>query len=90
MSRITVLLERFAMQVLLATRTVTGELSILRTKWDQTWSVLERAAVRSNVRLESPALPRLGIDEGAFLTRKSYTFRSTIRTSARSTLSRQT
>ena len=36
-SRFTILLERFSIQVLLATQTVKGAISILRTKWDQTW-----------------------------------------------------
>ncbi|MFO0179414.1 MAG: helix-turn-helix domain-containing protein, partial [Planctomyces sp.] len=60
-SRFTILFERFAIQVLLATQTVTGAMSILRTKWDQTWSIVERAVARGKERKESQAVPRLGI-----------------------------
>ena len=66
-SRFTILFERFAIQVLLATQTVTGAMSILRTKWDQTWSIVERAVARGTARREAQTVPRLGIDEKAFL-----------------------
>jgi len=56
-SRFTILFERFAIQVLLATQTVTGAMSILRTKWDQPWSIVERAVARGKVRKESRAVP---------------------------------
>ena len=71
-SRFTILFERFAIQVLLATQTVTGAMSILRTKWDQTWSIVERAVARGKERKESQAVPRLGIDEKAYLKGQSY------------------
>ena len=70
-SRFTILFERFAIQVLLATQTVTGAMSILRTKWDQTWSIVERAVARGKERKESQAVPRLGIDEKAYLKGQS-------------------
>ena len=56
-SRFTILFERLAIQVLLATQTVTGAMSILRTKWDQPWSIVERAVARGKVRKESRAVP---------------------------------
>lgn len=71
-SRFTILFERFAIQVLLATQTVTGAMSILRTKWDQTWSIVERAVARGKERKELQAVPRLGIDEKAYLKGQSY------------------
>ncbi|MFN6312281.1 MAG: transposase [Planctomyces sp.] len=70
-SRFTILFERFAIQLLLATQTVTGAMSILRTKWDQTWSIVERAVARGKERKESRAVPRLGIDEKAYLKGQS-------------------
>ena len=66
-SRFTILFERFAIQVLLATQTVKGAMSILGTKWDQTWSIIERAVARGKARKEQQPMPRLGIDEKAFL-----------------------
>ncbi|MFN5434492.1 MAG: transposase family protein [Planctomyces sp.] len=71
-SRFTILFERFAIQVLLATQTVTGAMSILRTKWDQTWSIVERAVARGKERKESRAVPRPGIDEKAYLKGQSW------------------
>jgi len=71
-SRFTILFERFAIQVLLATQTVTGAMSILRTKWDQTWSIVERAVARGKARNEAQTVPRLGIDEKAFLKGQNY------------------
>ncbi|MFN7683221.1 MAG: transposase [Planctomyces sp.] len=70
-SRFTILFERFAIQVLLATQTGTGAMSILRTKWDQTWSIVERAVARGKERKESQAVPRLGIDETPYLKGQS-------------------
>jgi transposase len=71
-SRFTILFERFAIQVLLATQTVKGAMSILGTKWDQTWGIVERAVARGKARKEATAIPRLGIDEKAFLKGQSY------------------
>ncbi len=66
-SRFTSLFERFAIQALLATQNVKGAMSILRTKWDQTWSIVERAVARGKARKETTMMPRPGIDEKAFL-----------------------
>lgn len=71
-SRFTSLFERFAIQVLLATQNVKGAMSILRTKWDQTWSIVERAVARGKARKETTMLPHLGIDEKAFLKGQNY------------------
>ncbi len=71
-SRFTILFERFAIRVLLATQTVTGAMSILRTKWDQTWSIVTRAVARGKGRKEAQTVPRLRIDEKAFLKGQNY------------------
>ena len=71
-SRFTILFERFAIQVLLATQNVKGAMSILGTKWDQTWSIVERAVARGMARKEAKAVPRIGIDEKAFLKGQNY------------------
>lgn len=71
-SRFTLLFERFAIQVLLATQTVKGAMSILGTKWDQTWSIIERAVARGQARKQALPLPRLGLDEKAFLKGQNY------------------
>ena len=71
-SRFTILFERFAISVLLATQTVTGAMSILRTKWDQTWGIVERAVARGKARKEVQPLPHVGIDEKAFLKGQNY------------------
>jgi len=71
-SRYTILFERFAIDVLLATQTVTGAMAILRTKWDQTWHILQRAVERGQSRKQASPLPRIGIDEKAFAKGQSY------------------
>ena len=71
-SRFTLLFERFAIDVLLATQTVTGAMSILRTNWDQTWNIVQRAVKRGKDRKEAKPLPRIGIDEKAFAKGHSY------------------
>jgi transposase len=71
-SRFTILFERFAIDVLLATQTVTGTMRILRTTWDQTWPIVERAVARGQVRKQVLPIPHLGIDEKAFAKGQSY------------------
>ena len=71
-SRFTILFERLAIDVLLATQTVTGAMSILRTNWDQTWNLLQRAVRRGQDRKDDKPLPRIGIDEKAFSKGQSY------------------
>lgn len=71
-SRFTILFERFAIDVLLATQTVTGAMSILRTTWDQTWPMVQRAVKRGQERKEKLPIPHLGIDEKAFAKGQSY------------------
>ena len=71
-SRFTILFERLAIDVLLATQTVTGAMSILRLNWDQAWNVIQRAVRRGQARKEDKPLPRIGIDEKAFSKRQSY------------------
>jgi transposase len=71
-SRFTLLFERFAIDVLLATQTVTGAASLLRTSWDETWHILERAVQRGQDRKQPHAMPLIGIDEKAFAKRHKY------------------
>lgn len=71
-SRFTILFERFAIDVLLATQTVKGAMSILGTKWDQTWAIVQRAVARGKARKETKPLPHIGIDEKAFSKGHSY------------------
>ncbi|MEM6777461.1 MAG: ISL3 family transposase [Planctomycetota bacterium] len=71
-SRFTILFERFAIDVLLATQTVKGAMSILGTKWDQTWNIIQRAVRRGKQRKQATRMPRVGIDEKAFKKCHSY------------------
>lgn len=71
-SRFTLLFERFAIDVLLATQTVKGAMTILGTGWDQTWNILQRAVRRGQLRKQSKPMPRIGIDEKAFAKGHSY------------------
>lgn len=71
-SRFTLLFERFAIDVMQATQTVKGAMEILNLKWDATWNILERAVKRGKARKTNSPLPRIGIDEKAFLKGQSY------------------
>lgn len=71
-SRFTVLFERLAIDVLLATQTVKGAMAILRTTWDETWYFVQRAVQRGQARKEARPLPRIGIDEKAFAKGQDY------------------
>lgn len=71
-SRFTLLFERLAIDVLLATQTVKGAQGVLRTSWDETWHVVQKAVARGQARKAERPLPRLGIDEKAFAKGQSY------------------
>jgi len=71
-SRFTMLFERFAIDMLLATQTVKGAMNILRLKWDQTWAIVERAVKRGKNQKAAKPLPRVGLDEKAFSKGQRY------------------
>ncbi len=71
-SRFTLLFERFAIDLLLATQTVKGAMGILRISWDQTWHILTRAVKRGQAKKVAKLMPRIGIDEKAFKKGQSY------------------
>lgn len=71
-SRFTMLFERFAIDVLLACQTVKGAQGILRTSWDETWHILQKAVARGKARKTDSVMPRIGIDEKAFRKGQSY------------------
>ena len=71
-SRFTLMFERFAIDLLHATQTVTGAMGILRISWDQTWHIITRAVKRGQARKQQKLMPRLGIDEKAFKKGQSY------------------
>lgn len=60
-SRFTLLFERLATDVLLATLTLTVAMHILRKSWDQTWQIMTRAVARGKAgRKSAGPLPRIG------------------------------
>jgi transposase len=64
MSRFTHLFERFAVDVL-AECDVLGAGRILRTTWDESWGLMERAVARGQ-KVKPPSAPaRIGVDEKA-------------------------
>ena len=71
-SRFTILFERFAIDVLLATQTVQGAISLLRIGWGQAWRILERAVARGQLRKREQPCPYLGSDEKSFAKGQSY------------------
>jgi transposase len=71
-SRFTLLFERFAIDVLLATQTVKGAQGILQTSWDAMWHILCKAVARGMARKTEKPIPRIGIDEKAFRKGQDY------------------
>ena len=71
-SRFTLMFERFAIDVLLATQTVKGAQAILGTSWDETWHILQKAVARGKSRKVERKMPRIGIDEKAFRKGHNY------------------
>ena len=62
MSRFTILFERLAVDVLKECD-VTGAGRLLRTSWDETWHLMERAVARG-LKIKEPVAPvHLGVDE---------------------------
>ena len=71
-SRFTIFFERFAIDLLQATQTIKGAQGILRTGWEETWHILEKAVARGRARKTQEVMPRIGIDEKAFRKGQSY------------------
>lgn len=71
-SRFTMLFERFAIDVLLAAQTVKGAMFVLRTSWDETWHIAQKAVARGQARKSERVMPRIGIDEKAFRKGQNY------------------
>ena len=72
-SRFTLLFERFAIDVLLATTNVTRAMGILRISWDQMQLIEERAVMRGMARrTKTDELRHVGIDEKSFLKGHRY------------------
>jgi transposase len=66
------LFERFAIDVLMACKTVKGALGILRTSWDETWHILQKSVSRDKARKTDKVMPCSGIDEKSFRKGQSY------------------
>jgi len=71
-SRFMMLFERFSIDVLQAAQTVKGAQGILRSGWDETWHILEKAVARGKARKTKKIMPRVGIDEKAFRKGHNY------------------
>lgn len=71
-SRFTMLFERYAIDVLQAAQTIKCAQAILRTSWDETWHILEKAVARGKAFKTKPVVPRIGIDEKAFRKSQNY------------------
>lgn len=71
-SRLTLLMERMAIDVLMACSTIEGARRLLRLSWDETWGVMERAVRRGMGRKEQRRISYLGVDEKAFRKGHSY------------------
>ena len=71
-SRFTLLYERFAIEVLLACRSVSAAAELLGLSWDQLQAIMERAVERGLERREWEGLRHVGMDEKSFAKGQSY------------------
>lgn len=71
-SRFTLLFERFAVDVLLACRSLTQACEVLRLDWDAAHRIMERAVKRGLERRGLEGLAHVGIDEKSFGAGQSY------------------
>ena len=71
-SRFTLLFERFAVEVLLACRSLTQAGELLGLDWDAVQRIMDRAVTRGLKRRELEGLAHVGIDEKSFRSGQSY------------------
>jgi transposase len=71
-SRFTRLFERFAIDVLLASRSVSQATDLLRISWDQAHRIMARAVERGVDRRELDRVQYVGMDEKSFGRGQSY------------------
>jgi transposase len=71
-SRFTLLFERFALEVVLASRSLTQACDLLGLDWDAVQRIMDRAVVRGLQRRELEGLAHVGIDEKSFRSGQSY------------------
>ena len=72
MSRFTLMMERFAIDVLLQAATVLAATRLLRITWDEAWGIKQRAVARGQARKEESVPAYIGVDEKAFRKGHSY------------------
>lgn len=71
-SRFTLLYERFAIEVLLAARSLSAAAELLGLSWDQMQRIMDRAVERGLERRELKELRHVGMDEKSFAKGQSY------------------
>lgn len=71
-SRFTMLYEKFAIDVLIASKSVQSAKGLLRLSWDQIHELQKRAVTRGMERRQDDEIRHVGIDEKNFLKGHSY------------------
>jgi len=71
-SRYSTRFEAFAVEVLLASRSVTQAAELLQLSWDGVQRIIDRAVVRGMARRTTDGIKRVGLDEKSFLRGQSY------------------
>lgn len=71
-SRFTLMFEAFAVQVLLASASLTQAAGLLRLDWDSVQRIMDRAVARGLARRSTDEVTRVGLDEKSFGRGHSY------------------
>lgn len=70
--RFTLLMERWIIEVLKATKTISGACVLLGVSWDEAFGVMDRAVDRGLARKKPTKVKYVGVDEKAFRKGQSY------------------
>ena len=70
--RFTLLMERLIIDVLKATKTISGACGLLGVSWDEAFGVMDRAVDRGLARKKTSPVKHVGVDEKAFRKGQSY------------------
>ena len=71
-SRFTEMFEKFAIDVILSSKSIKSAMGLLRLSWDQVNEIRERAVLRGLSRRKDEDIERIGIDEKSFLKGHAY------------------
>lgn len=65
-SRFTLLMERFAIDIIKRAQNTTAACDIMKMSWDEVWGIMERAVKRGKIKKKDGIVKKVGVDEKSF------------------------